>query len=116
MHALEAHPREIHRDLRAAHSMMAYDDGLAIWIEFGEPRRDVAHRDMRRAGKGSDRDFGGFTNVEDEHPLAAIDARLERDGFYISDLGQSRIKMLTRARVALRIDFVGKQFDFREHR
>jgi len=95
---------------------MAYDNRLAIGIEFGQPRRYVAHRDMSRAGKRSDRDFGGFTNVEDKDALAAIDARLERYGFYISDLGQSRIGMLTRARVALRIDFVGKQFDFREHR
>jgi hypothetical protein len=68
---------------------MAYDDSLAVGIEFGEARRYVAHRDMSCAGKRSDRDFAGLANVEDKDALATIDPRLERQRVYISNLRQS---------------------------
>jgi len=68
--------------------MMAYDDGLAIGIEFGQPRRDVAHRDVSRARKSRDRDLGGFANVEDKNALAAIDALLKGYRIYVSYFGQ----------------------------
>lgn len=71
---------------------MAYDDGLAIRIEFGQPRGDVAHRDVSCAGKRSDRDFDGLANIEDEDALAAIDARLQRRRIYVSDFSQSGIR------------------------
>src|SRR5271156_3902389 len=45
-HMLETHPRQVHRDLRAADAVMAYDDRLAVGIELGQARRDIAHRDM----------------------------------------------------------------------
>jgi len=74
--------------------MMAYHNGLAVGIEFAQPRWDIAHRDMSRAGKSRDRDFARLANVEYEHALAAIDARLERYRIYISNFRQFGISRL----------------------
>ena len=65
--------------------MMAYHHGLLIWIEFSQPRRNIAHRDMSRAGKGRERDFERLANIEDQNPLAAIETCLKRYRIYFSD-------------------------------
>ena len=65
---------------------MAYDDGLAGGIELRHARRDVAHRDVSRAGEGRDCDFGGLANVEDEDAIASIEAGLECRGFDCAEI------------------------------
>src|SRR5580692_12197402 len=99
---LEAHAREVHRDLRAADAVMAYDDRLAIGIQLGEARRDVAHRNVARTGKGGERNFERFAHVEDEDALASIETSLERRRFDCADLRHHA----TRARAALLFDVV----------
>src|SRR5271168_3937186 len=110
---LEAHPREIHRDLRAAHAMMAYDNGLALWIELRQARRDVAHRDVVRAGERRNRNLKRLAHVEDKNALAPIEAGLERRRFDCADIRHQATKETAGA---LLFDIVRKQLNLREVR
>ena len=65
---------------------MAYDDGLAVGIELGQARGDVAHRDVTRAGEGCDGNFCRLADVEDEDTIASIEAALERRRFDCADI------------------------------
>ena len=65
--------------------MMAYHHGLLIGIEFSQPRRDIAHRDMSRAGKSRERDFERLAHIEDQDALAVIETRLKRNRVYFSN-------------------------------
>src|SRR5208337_316171 len=85
-YVLETHPRQVHRDLRAADAMMTYDDGLAVRVEFGQARRDVAHRDVARAAEGRQRNFERLADVEDEDAVASIEAGLERGRVDCADI------------------------------
>src|SRR6266852_7854095 len=78
---LEAHMRKIHRHLRAANPMMAYDDPMRVRVEFGETRGYVTHRNVQRAREGRDRDFLRLAHVENFEPLAAVEPRLELQWF-----------------------------------
>src|ERR1700722_4007414 len=64
-HALETLARKIHRDLRAAHSMMAHDDGFSIAIKFRQSRRNVAHRNVQGTGNRGCGDFPRLAYVND---------------------------------------------------
>src|SRR5208282_987918 len=57
---------------------MAYDDDLRVRIQLADSRRDVAHRDMKRARQGRDCDFLGLADVEDHERLAALQPMLQR--------------------------------------
>jgi len=65
---------------------MAYDDGLPVGIKVGQPRGDVAHRDVTRAGEGRDSNFGRFADVKDEGTIASVKAGLERHRFDCADI------------------------------
>ena len=65
--------------------MMAHHHGFLIGIEFSQPRRDIAHRDMSSAGKGRERNFERLANIEDQDALAAIESRLKRNRVYFSN-------------------------------
>lgn len=91
---------------------MAYDDGLAIGIELGQTRGDVAHRDVTRARKRRDRNFGRFADVQDEDTIASIEAGLERRRFDCADISHQA----TAESAALLFDVVRKQLDLRECR
>src|ERR1700733_14792180 len=109
---LEAHAREVHRDLRAADAVMAYDDRLAIGIQLGQARWNITHRNVARTGKRGKRNFERFAHVKDEDALASIETSLERRRFDCANIRHHA----TRKRAALLFDVVRKQFDLREHR
>ena len=79
---------------------MAYDDGLAVGIELGQTRGDVAHRDVTRAREGRDSNFGWFADVQDEDTIAPIETGLERGRFDYADIrhqatGESTVLLFT---------------------
>ena len=81
---------------------MAYDDGLAVGIELGQARGNVAHRDVTRAGEWRQRNFEWLAHVEDEDTIALIEAGLERRRFDCADVRHQA----TGARAALLFDVV----------
>src|SRR5271166_665644 len=80
-HVLEAIAREVHRDLRAAHAMMAHYDGLAIGVELRKPRRNIGHRDVQRAVDRRRRGFPWLADVENEWPVAVVETLLQFNRF-----------------------------------
>ena len=65
--------------------MMAHHHGFLIRIEFSQPRRNIAHRDMSCAGKGRERDFERLAHIEDQDALTPIKSRLESNRVYFSN-------------------------------
>src|ERR1700745_2637490 len=63
--------------MRAADSMMADHNHLALRVQFRYARRNVSHRNLHGMRKTGERHFLGFPYIEDERKIAAIDAGLQ---------------------------------------
>src|SRR5207244_706667 len=63
--------------LGAAHTALAVDDDLALWIEFADALRQLGQRQQRAAGKAANLVLRRVAHIEDEDILAAVEALLQ---------------------------------------